>query len=267
MRAEMAWRDEVVRFQAETHMRFLLGRSSRAGDVESLVKPYLVQFFTFNETLYRPWLVTREPIEGLDKLERARAKGRGVLLHFLHHGQYCGIAGMIGRRGFPVHAAAHPLLLESRTPDERQQVRLMQSHGSRLFPATGSYAVMLDLLSRGEIVAVSSDVRGSTAATFLGRDIMCASGVWRLALDSGATVAPLTVRPEGLGERVVIEDPVDPRTFTDGPALQQAVLRVHEPSVLAWPEAMRRPSVAWPPDPKYADELHLDDPRLADMRV
>jgi len=266
-RADLAYRNPTLRFQAESHLRFLLGKSARASDVESLVRPYLVRFFTFNETLYRPWLIRRQPVAGIEHLRSAVSEGRGVILHYLHHGQYVGMACAVSRLGFPMYAPAHPPLLASKNPDDVQLLRTTTAFGVATFPVTKSYAEMRSLLDDRKSVFIATDVRGSTPATFLGRRILCASGAWRLGMESGAPVVPLTIRPHGAGQRVVVEEPIDPRTFTEGLSLQQSMLARHEPSVLAWPEAMRHPLVAWSSVPDDREELQLDDPRLATFSV
>jgi lauroyl/myristoyl acyltransferase len=266
-RADLAYRNPTLRFQAESHLRFLLGKSRRASDVEGLVRPYLVQYFTFNETLYRPWLIRRQPVAGIENLQSAVSEGRGVIVHYLHHGQYVGMACAVSRLGFPMYAPAHLPLLASKNPDDVQLLRTTTAYGVATFPVTRSYAEMRSLLDEGKTVIIATDVRGSTPATFLGRRILCASGAWRLGMESGAPIVPLTIRPHGARQRVVVQEPIDPRVFTDGVSLQQSMLARHEPSVLAWPEAMRHPLVAWRSVPDDREELQLDDSRLTTFNV
>jgi lauroyl/myristoyl acyltransferase len=121
---------------------------------------------------------------------------------------------------------------------------------------------MLDLLGKGEVIAIASDVPGQGRMRFLGRNVAGASGVSRLAVESRAPVVPVTVRPEGVGQRAVVGEPIDSRAFTDPSRLLQEIMRQHEPSVLAWPEALLWPLERWRVSPEDVDELGLNDPRM-----
>jgi lauroyl/myristoyl acyltransferase len=243
-------------------MRFAIGKTERADEVERLAREYVFQYFKCRETDARPWLATHDPIDGLDRLLDARSHGRGVVLHFLHHGQVVGMLASFGRHGIKLHAPVARFLTAHPAPRDRRASRTASSTGNVYFRAEGSYPKMMNFLAAGEVVAVSSDVHGPTRMRFLGRDVRGAAGITRLAIKSGAPIVPVTVHEEGTGQRLVIGEPIDPRDFASGPELQQEILRRHEPSVLAWPEAIWRPLDRWRPVPEDSGDVGLDDPRM-----
>jgi lauroyl/myristoyl acyltransferase len=136
---------------------------------------------------------------------------------------------------------------------------MIELKGATAFGATGSYKFMLDALRRGEVVAIGSDVPGRTPMTFLGREVLGASGMQKLAIETGAMICPMTVRPHRIDQRLVCEEPIDSREFTDPAALQQAVLARHEPSILAWPAAYSFPAHRWLPTPEDTEFATLHD--------
>lgn len=261
-RADHALANPTIRYQAETHMRFAIGKTERAHEVERLAREYVFQYYKCRETDARPWLVTHDAIDGLDRLRDARAQGRGVVLHFLHHGQVVGMLASFGRHGVKVHAPVARFLTTHPAPRDRRASRTARSTGNVYFRAEGSYPKMMGFLRAREVVAVSSDVHGPTRMRFLGRQVRGAAGVARLAIKSGAPIVPVTVHKQGIGQRLVVGEPIDSRDFSSGPELQQEILSRHEPSVLAWPEAIWRPLDRWRPVPDDFDEIGLNDPRM-----
>jgi lauroyl/myristoyl acyltransferase len=243
LRARAAWRVSVgVRADAEAQMHFLLGRSSRAGEVTELAAEHVYENVMRNELHWRDWITTRMPVAGVEVLRRPG----GALLNFFHHGPYGGIFGSLARHGVRVHVATHPIYLEAQPTDfaglrHRQHLTTVSTGGTPTFNSVGSYGYMRDLLRRGEIVALATDLPGSTPMTFLGRRVRAASGAARLALETGAPIVPISGHPHGWGMRLSVQEPIDPRAFADVEALQGEIARRHEPAVLAWPQA-----VEWP---------------------
>lgn len=246
-RARRAWQNPRTRQQALLQMRFLLGESSRAGEIESLAAAYVFESYKRAEYRWQPRRTNRHPVENIELIDEAGRAGIGVLLSFMHHGQF-GIAPSLSRAGIAVHLPVWNRLVEAPTPAQRQLHRTI-SRGPVTFPAKGSFPHMLDLLRRGETIMLSNDLPGSLPGTFLGRTVGAASGLVRLAQATGAPILPVTVRPSSGGWRqvVVIEEAIDPRAFPEPEALQTEVLRRHEPAVLAWPEAVENPLRRWNP--------------------
>src|SRR3954447_5714132 len=85
-KARRAWQEPALREQAIHQMRFLLGRSSRAADIEALAPSYIEQPSLRGEFRWRPGMTTRHRIERGDRVHAAAAQGRGVLVNYLHQG-------------------------------------------------------------------------------------------------------------------------------------------------------------------------------------
>src|SRR3954464_14543435 len=73
--ARRTWAEPSSREQAIRQMRFLLGRSSRAGDVEALAPGYIEQTLLRGEFRWRPGTTTRHRIERADRISAAAALG------------------------------------------------------------------------------------------------------------------------------------------------------------------------------------------------
>jgi hypothetical protein len=188
-------------------------------------------------------------------------------MHFLHHGQYGGIVATFTRAGFPLNIAAHPTVAAGIGPDNLAFKRLLTCHGGKVFPAPGSFRHMLGICRDAGTLVLTSDVKGDLPTTFLGRQLRCATGLTKLTMTTGALIVPITVQPDGYRQILTVMRPIDPIDYTDASTLQTAVMRCHEASVLAWPQASRHPLMAWATDPADSAELRLDDPRLSHLRI
>lgn len=96
-------------------------------------------------------------------------------------------------------------------------------------------------------MAITSDMPGSTAMSFLGRTVLVPSGVARLSLASGAAIVLASAVHAGRVQSYHLQEPLlpDDHAADDHAVLLQAVFTRHEPAVLAWPEAAERPRAHW----------------------
>ncbi len=217
-----------------------------SGELDEVAKRYVFEMAKRDELSWRIWLATRIPVDRIHVLREAQARG-GVIVNFMHHGQFGGVFGSLGRYGIETHIATDPWFFTQRSPKYngyrgRQHLRTISHAGGRPFPAAkGSYARMRELLEEGAVVAIASDLPGSTPATFLGREIGVPSGAPRLAVETGALVVPLTAHRDGNFQRLEVGDPIDPAAFDDLHGVLAEILRRHEPAIRAWPEAVERP--------------------------
>jgi lauroyl/myristoyl acyltransferase len=242
--ADRAWAQPQMRRRAELNMHFLLGRSERAAEAAALAPAYLFWSLLRAEYRWRPWLITRLPIQGLAYLTAARRHGRGVVLSTMHHGMRGGTTASFAHAGFRTHVVLAPELLHHPTPAQRQLVRIVE-RDSATFAAPGSYAHMTDLMRRGEVLSISSDLPGSCSTRILGRPVRTASGAARLALEMGSPIVPVTAHRAGWVQTLRVQEPIDPRDFTSITDVQQEIVRRHEPALLAWPEAVEQPLRRW----------------------
>jgi lauroyl/myristoyl acyltransferase len=233
-RAETAWRSDArVRSDALEKMTFLVGASPRAAEAPRLAKEHVLAGYLRRELLWRPWLTTRQQVDGIDRLRSML--GRGALLSFLHHGQYDAIFASINRYGIPLWVVTNG------APEGRGALRQHANvayAGARAVANRGTFSRLCELLRQGQLVAVAADVPGGVAAPLLGRVWTVHAGVARLAMETRAPVIPVLVEPAESIQRIRFGEPVHPEGFADTAQLLAAVLRAHEPAVLAWPEAM-----------------------------
>lgn len=244
-RTQHRWEsDERTRDYALRQVELLYGQLDRF-DLEKLGRDYLFETLKRDEFSYRPAVISRFPVHRPHVLRELAADG-GVILSFLHHGQYTGTISSIARHGFQISLAAHAdFFLTGRTWSRamrlERDVMALSRNGVELFPAPGSYTAMRDRLLRGEIVGIASDLGGSGRIRFLGRTVGAATGAARLAIETGAPIVPVTVRRAGIRQTLTLEDPIRVAPGDDVVAVLQEIFRRHEPAILAWPEAVERP--------------------------
>lgn len=236
-------------------MHYLLGLSPRADEVDAIAKEWGYYRIKRSELLWRPWLLARLPVDGIERLRAARAQKRGVLLSFIHHGWYFGMFPSLRHAaGVTLHIPVAPYFFDPLPPNysgrrARQQM-LVAAAGGPVFSAAGSRRYINDLLERGEVVVLGFDVPGRARTNFLGRTVYAASGLAQTAKSTGAVVVPVTMWAHGDLARITVEEPVLPEEFGSVEDLHAAVVTRHEPAVLAWPEAMEWPLQRWGDQPQ-----------------
>jgi lauroyl/myristoyl acyltransferase len=176
------------------------------------------------ELQWRPWLQRRLQIEGLAHLERARSERRGVILATAHLGPFLALVHGLAARGTKVYVAGGHRVGEPGL-DGRvgrwvvAQNRWVEEAGCRWVRKPGSYAVLRELLRRGEVVWIAGDARGTTETTLAGHPVRVASGVGRLAIDTEAVVIPAFVLRRGYRQVGLLLPPLarsdDPQEITD----------------------------------------------------
>lgn len=240
--------DPRARSDARDQMEVVLGCAGGQPDLEAHGRRYMYETLRRDEMAFRPWLTTAMPVERLHILQEAYAEGRGVILNFMHHGQYGGVFPSVGRHGIPIHIVGdkwYQTVPKSSWAGlrARQHIATVLSHGVQPLLATaGAFATMCDKLRAGDVVAISSDLPGSTPTTFLGRPVLAASGAARLAVETGALIVPVTAWRGGKIQTVRVEDPLPTDATMDASTILAAIFRSHEAAILEWPEALERPA-------------------------
>lgn len=131
-------------------------------------------------------------LRGLERLEQARAAGRGVVLLGMHSGNGVALAVHLGQLGYPVHVVYRESNKISpnffRDGIRRQGLNAIPA----LPPATG-VRQMLGALRAGEILFILMDQaskRGGVAVSFLGKRLHLPPGPVELARRTGAPIIP-----------------------------------------------------------------------------
>lgn len=245
-RARISWRREAVREDARAQVRFLLEHTRPEVDIDEVARAYVRYQARRGELRWHPELLTSMRVEGIDHLLAAHAQGRGVLLNFVHHGYYDGAFPSIARLGAPGHMVVYPYMLEPDAPLWLQQhVRVGTANGGTAVSAAVGTDGLVDLLGRGEVVAIASDVPGRTPMKLFGREVLGSFGAARLPMTTGSPVVVLTSEEDERGPLIRLHEPLQPGDHETPQTLLEAMLAIHEDVVLRWPEAYDLPLSRW----------------------
>jgi lauroyl/myristoyl acyltransferase len=250
-RAERVWQTRPdVRADATRQMSYLLGRSSRSDEAPDLAREYVRLTRLRAELSMRPWLTVE--LDGLATVRGLLAES-GLLVSFVHQGRSGRAFDVFRRNKIAVTLPASPHLVGPDAARESQHRMAMLGQGTTtVVSARGSRALLRDLLLDGGCVAIAHDVFGRCEVTFLGRRVKCAAGIAELSIETGCPILPIFNLPiPGRAlTRIQVGDPLVPSDF-DAPAdMLQALVSVHEPAILAWPEAVDMPLLrGLPADP------------------
>jgi lauroyl/myristoyl acyltransferase len=245
-RARLSWSRAATREDAMAQMRFLLEHTRPEADLEQVARAYVRYQARRGELRWHPELLTGLRVDGMGHLLGARSAGRGVMLNFVHHGYYDGAFPSIARLGAPAHMVVYPYMLEPDAPLWLQQhVRVGTANGGTAVSAAVGTQGLLEILRRGEVLAIASDVPGRTPMKFVGREVLGSFGAARLAAEAGSPVVVMTSEEDERGPVIRLHDPLDPQDFDSPQSLLEAMLAIHEDVILRWPEATDLPLSRW----------------------
>lgn len=224
---------------ARRQMEFLLEHTRPDADIDEVARRHLEQVVWRRELRWRPGVITQQRVHGIEHLTRVRGEHGGLVLCFLHHGQFEGAFPAVKLAGGPpITTVGHPLMFDPAIPDHLKANLRLGKMGSTPVPVTIGYAGLRDLVLDGHTLGIAVDLPGSTRVRFVGRELMGASGAARIAYETGSPVVLLTAHPtDGLIQEVRLSEPLLPADHDSAESLLQAILDGFEPSVLAWPEA------------------------------
>jgi lauroyl/myristoyl acyltransferase len=245
-RYRLAWSRRGVREDAVAQMRFLLEHTRPEADLDEIARGYVRYQARRGELRWHPELITGLRVDGIGFLLGARSAGRGVLLNFVHHGYYDGGFPSIARLGVPSHMVVYPYMLEPDAPLWLQQhVKVGTANGGTAVSAAIGTAGMLEILRRGDVLAIASDVPGRTPMKFVGREVLGSFGAARLAAEAGSPVVVMTSEEDEQGPIIRLHEPLEPADFDTPQALLERMLAIHEDVILRWPEATDLPLSRW----------------------
>lgn len=246
VRTHLAWSRSAVRADARAQMAFLLEHTRPGADLDAVAHDYVRYQVRRGELRWHPELITHLRVEGIERLVVARDQGRGVMLNFVHHGYYDGAFASIGRHGIACRMVVYPYMLEPDAPLWlKQHVAVACAGGGTPVDAAIGTAGLTELLQRGEVVAIASDVPGRTPMTFAGREVLGSFGAARLATDTNSPVVVMTTEEGPDGPFARLHGPFEPKDFTSPKELLEALLAIHEARQLEEPEATDLPLSRW----------------------
>ncbi|HLF87167.1 MAG TPA: lysophospholipid acyltransferase family protein [Nitrospiria bacterium] len=163
---------------------------------------------------------------GLDHLDDALAKGKGVILLFAHFGANQMIMPAIGYRGYRMsQLSSPPTVWVEKLPDKKfshigkMGLEIRWKHELSL-PVThinifGSLKEAFLCLRRNEVLGVAIDGGGGkerAAVDFLDRKILLSTGAIEIAMRTGCAVLPtFMIRRKDGRHRMIIEQPLEIR--------------------------------------------------------
>jgi lauroyl/myristoyl acyltransferase len=276
IRARLARMRPAVWSNAKAQMRFVVGEDEPDEIVDQHAAAYIRRSIWRGESRWHPELVTRQRIEGVERLRALLDTGTGFIVNFVHLGDYEGITPSMAAAGIPNHnVATSAAFVPSAALWLVQAARVVTSTegGVIVDVAVGSGGIR-DLLAQGKVVTIATDQPGHTPVRFLGHDLMLSSGAARIAKETNVPVVVMTTHPEpskphGCGMFRVAEV-LDPSEFDSVEALLEVMVRRHEAAFLDWPEAadhplrmldrslVKPPSRKSPPAPSSAEASSFD---------
>ena len=188
----------------------------------------LFEFFRLPHLTRRELLESVE-VEGREHLERAVARGRGVILASTHIGNWELAAVMLAHWGYTLHAVAGVQLNRWLTPAVRETKTELAIH--TVSPEDG-FRRLLRALEHNDLVAlmVDGDVyHHGVPVEFFGRETAFPSGPGVLAQRTGALIICGYCERMGPGRfRIVMEPALDPAQYTSVQAINGAVAHTVE---------------------------------------
>lgn len=240
-RVDRLWGVEAYRETQVRHMTSLLEFTDRASEIPELARRFAEEMTMRTYVRWHPHDILHQEVRGIERLTSQRDPARSVVISFMHHAHYEGIFASLDRLGAHCDVMVLPAVLEPGIdPGMKQHIKLMGTR-STLFPASGGTESLAARMRPGMNMAIASDVPGRTPVRFLGREVLGSSGAARIAIMTGSLVVVVTTQREGDGSYVQVHEPLDPADFDTPEALLDAMLRIHERAVLAWPEVFDMP--------------------------
>jgi lauroyl/myristoyl acyltransferase len=240
-------RNPRVLAQARAHMEFLVGRARPDADLDQLARDYVTWTRWRIETRWHhDRFLPAVRIEGAEHLAAGRD---GAVVNFLHHGPFERLGLSLAQHGQHLQMMMAPWFfaedLDDMAPHLRQH-RVITERGCSVFSSEEGSAGVRRRLTAGQLVSLATDMPGSTPVTFVGRELLGTFGAARLAYETSRPVLVVTSHRDETGEPCfTVHEPLSPAEFADPHALLDAMRRVHEPAVLAWPAAYEEPRSKW----------------------
>ena len=237
----------------------VLGPDASEEQVQSLVRRACANIIKGHYDLFRLSRLSTEEIlamtrvEGREHMDRALARGKGVIMFSAHFGNVDILIQVPLALGVPLSTP-----VEHIQPERLFQytLRLRTSHGLRMFPTGGPMMGLYRALKRGEVIGLAAD-RGIDVSTrkveFFGAPASLPEGPVRLALRTGAALVPgfgLRLSDNSFLARIdpALELPNTGDREADVAAGMEMVVEVLERIILQQPEQWLLAKPVWPMD-------------------
>ena len=222
------------RHAALANLAWIVPRSSRRERlrvVRRMMHSYNCMLFEFFRLphLSRGELLRATDVVGREHLERALARGRGVVVCCTHVGNWELAAVVLAHLGYTLHAVAGVQLSRWLTPAVRETKAELAIH--TVAPEDG-FRKLLRALERNDLIALMVDgdmYSHGTPVEFFGRETRWPSGPGVLAQRTGALIICGFCERVGPGRfRIVMEPGLDPAAYPTTAGLNAAVAATAE---------------------------------------
>jgi lauroyl/myristoyl acyltransferase len=181
------------------NMRHVLGPDADEQEVDALVREACTNVMKGHYELFRVSRLTMDEIkamtriEGMEHMERALERGKGVVMVSAHIGNVDLMGQLPNAYGIPMTAPVWHI-----EPERLFQymLKMRTSHGMRLIPSDGPMIGLYRALKRGEIIGLPCDraIAGNTLQVdFFGAPANLPAGPVLVALRTGAALVPVFV--------------------------------------------------------------------------
>ena len=234
----------------------LLEHTPRIGEAAGLARAWMAEKSRVAEMFWRPWLMQKGSVEGVENWHAAREDGRGFVLAFGHITPMFAVPAVLADHGLLFHIVVGPHYFAPKPPGYAgREILRWRAYGeavgrARMEVASASSVRLSELLESGEVVGLAFDAPGRTPTPFLGRTVLLGGGAARVAFETSTKVLPVVPRRHGARTTIHIDPPVDAKAFPDVASLHAAVAQRFERFVLEKPEAIQ---LAWDPLPLIVD--------------
>ena len=241
---------------------FALGNKLTGVEVKALVRKSLQNFFRdFVEIVVALVIPPEElrseiPIEGREHLDRALAKGNGIIAVGGHLGNFFLVGTRLATEGYATWVLINP-------PRNRHFARFMDDYRLKVRQKTIHARPRREALrelsqvirSNGVAVVIADEYRGDNGihVPFFGRTVLARRGPATLALRTGAAVVPVClVHDASQRLKMIIEPELELiRSDKDKTAIRENTLRITqwvERTVRAYPEQWNWMNINWQED-------------------
>jgi KDO2-lipid IV(A) lauroyltransferase len=172
--------------------------------------------------LNRERLASLVHYEGIEYLNTALEKGKGVILLTAHFGAKQFMQVALGLDGYPLHQinfhmSSEELSYVQKQISQRQRINIEKRLPLTFIPAKGFMRPAFECLKKNEILIVAGDGIGLKRHMdmsylpfdFLGKKMLFPVNAADLAKRTGASIIPILVIREGAGHKIVFEPPLN----------------------------------------------------------
>ena len=236
-RIRRAQADPVLRRTARNQMEFVVGAAKPDADLDDLALKHIEQVIWRRELRYRPELLIKQQVHGVENTE-VRGPHGGVIITGFHHARFDGACGAMKNAGITgLKVAGNPeFFVEPMEPHVAAHKHVVQL-GAEMVDVSLGFRGLQEVIAQNPFVW-AFDMPGNTKVQFLGRTLGVSSAIARIAI--GAQVPVVCVGQHQVGEwqqEIRLAPPIMPGDHENPASLLQAIMDNIEPSILEWPEA------------------------------